>query len=81
LYPGTGQQDKVVFKNIPSICTIKIYSELGELINTINHTDETGSQDYFLTTSSGQIIVSGLYIAVIETPQGDRGIYKFVVIR
>jgi hypothetical protein len=79
LYPG--QQDKIVFKNIPAICTIRIYSELGELINTINHTDETGSQDYFLTTSSGQIIVSGLYIAVIETPQGDRGMYKFVVIR
>jgi hypothetical protein len=81
LYQGTGQGDKVVFKNIPSICTIKIYTELGELINTINHTDETGSHDYFLTTSSGQVIVSGLYIAVIETPQGDRGIYKFVVIR
>jgi len=79
LWPG--QQDKIVFKNIPGICTIKIYSELGELIKTIEHTDETGSQDYNLTTSSKQIIVSGIYIAVVETPQGNRGIYKFVVIR
>ena len=79
LYPG--QPDKIVFKNIPAICTIRIYSELGELINTLNHTDETGSHDYNLTTSYGQIIVSGVYIAVVETPQGDRGIYKFVVIR
>jgi len=79
LWPG--QQDKIVFKNIPGICTIRIYTELGELVNTIEHTDQTGSQDYNLTTSSQQIIVSGIYIAVIETPQGERGIYKFVVIR
>ncbi len=79
LWPG--QENKIVFKNIPSICTIKIYTELGELIKTINHIDETGSQDYDLTTSSNQFIVSGIYIAVIETPKGDRGIYKFVVIR
>jgi hypothetical protein len=79
LWPG--QQDKIVFKNIPAVCTLRIYTELGELIQTIQHTDGTGSQDYNLTTSSKQIIVSGIYIAVIDTPQGDRGIYKFVVIR
>jgi hypothetical protein len=79
LWPG--QPEKVVFKNIPGYCTIKIYSELGELINTVNHTRGDGSEDYFLTTSHGQKIVTGLYIAVIETPGGERGIYKFVVIR
>ncbi len=79
LWPG--QQDKIVFKNIPGVCTIRIYTELGEQIKTIEHTDGTGSQDYDLTTSSNQIIVSGIYIAVIDAPQGDRGIYKFVVIR
>ncbi|KAB2922455.1 MAG: T9SS type A sorting domain-containing protein [Bacteroidetes bacterium] len=77
----TNEQDKVVFVNIPGVCTIKIYSELGELIKTIEHTDETGSQDYDLTTSSRQIIASGVYIAVIETPKGEREIMKFVVIR
>lgn len=83
--PGTllfpGQQDKIAFKNIPGICTIKIYSELGELIKTLDHNDGTGTQDYDATTSSGQIIVSGVYIAVIETPAGERAILKFVVIR
>jgi hypothetical protein len=79
LWPG--QTDKVVFKNIPGICTIRIYTEIGELIKTLNHSDGTGSQDYDLTTSSNQIIVSGIYLAVLDTPQGNRGIYKFVVIR
>jgi len=79
LYPD--EPDKITFKNIPGICTIKIYSELGELINTINHQDGTGTQDWYQTTSSKQIIVSGVYIVVIETPSGERAIQKFVVIR
>lgn len=79
LYPG--EQDKVAFKNVPGICTIKIYSELAELIKTIEHTDGTGTQDYDLTTESKQLIVSGVYIAVISTPAGEKAILKFVVIR
>ena len=79
LYPN--ESDKITFKNIPGICTIRIYSELGELINTINHDDGTSTQDWYQTTSSKQIIVSGVYIVVVETPKGERGIFKFVVIR
>lgn len=79
LYPS--EQDKIVFKNIPAFCTIKIYSELGELIRTLDHNDGTGSEQYDLTTSSKQVIVSGVYIAVIESPKGERAIKKFIVIR
>lgn len=79
LFPS--EQDKVAFVNIPGVCTIRVYSELGELVKTIEHTDETGSQDYDLTTSSNQIIASGVYIAVIDTPKGEREIMKFVIIR
>ena len=82
-YPN--QPDKLSFVNIPGTCTIRIYSELGELVNTIEHgstpATQTGSEDYDCTTTSGQIIVSGLYIAVITTPFGEREILKFVVIR
>jgi hypothetical protein len=71
--------------NIPGQCTIRIYSELGELIKTIEHgstpATETGSQDYDLTTTYNQIIASGVYIAVITTPIGEKEILKFVVIR
>ncbi|MBW7886880.1 MAG: hypothetical protein H3C35_00790 [Bacteroidetes bacterium] len=83
LYPG--ESDKISFVNIPGQCTVRIYSELGELIKTIEHgttpADETGSLDYDMTTSSNQIIVSGVYIAVITTPAGEKEILKFVVIR
>ncbi|MFZ4619589.1 MAG: hypothetical protein ACOYNS_03450 [Bacteroidota bacterium] len=83
LYPG--ESDKIAFVNIPGRCTIRIYSELGELVKTIDHgttaATETGSHDYDMTTSSNQIIASGLYIAVITTPAGEKEILKFVVIR
>ena len=77
----SGEDDKITFQNIPGLCTIRIFSELGELIQTINHIDGTGTQDWKQETSSKQIIVSGVYIAVIETPEGDRTLKKFVVIR
>jgi len=80
LYPG--EENKIVFVNISGQCTIKIYSELGELIQTIPHTDGSGSQDWFLTTSANQFIVSGIYIAVItDDITGDREIVKFSIIR
>jgi hypothetical protein len=80
LYPN--EENKIVFLNISGQCTINIYTELGELIQTIEHTDGSGSQDWFLTTSSSQIIVSGIYIAVItDDITGDREIVKFTIIR
>jgi len=80
LYPG--EENKIVFVNISGQCTIKIFTELGELIQTIEHTDGSGSQDWFLTTSANQFIVSGIYIAVItDDITGDREIVKFSIIR
>jgi len=73
--------DRLAFFGLPPECTIKIYTERGDLIKTIQHTDGTGDELWDSTTSSGQIVVSGLYIAYFETPDG-RSIYrKFIIIR
>ncbi|HXG00506.1 MAG TPA: hypothetical protein VNL69_06960, partial [Bacteroidota bacterium] len=82
LGPGDTQRNVIAFYNIPGYCTIKIYTELGELIRTIEHNDGSGDATWNLITSSDQLIVSGVYIAVIEdTRTGGRAIQKFVVIR
>jgi hypothetical protein len=81
---GFGQlaQNRLYFFNIPARCDIKIYSELGELIETIEHTDGSGDQAWDSLTSSGQIVVSGIYIAVIDNKDtGEKKIVKFVIIR
>jgi len=88
----TGEDDKIMFLDIPGYCKIRIYSERGDLINTIIHDNGSGDQAWFLTTSSRQVVVSGIYIAYIEVTQdpedtaytykkGDSIYKKFIVIR
>lgn len=77
-----GDPDRIAFYNIPGNCTINIYTELGELINTIEHTDGSGDAYWRSVTSSRQIVVSGIYIAVItDNNTGEKHISKFAVIR
>jgi len=80
LFPREG--NKLSFFNIPGQCKIQIFTEVGELVYTIEHTDGSGDAYWNCNTSSNQIVVSGLYIAVItDTRTGDKHIVKFVVIR
>ena len=79
---GSLQPNRLAFFNIPGRCNIKIYSELGELVNTIEHLDGSGDEYWDSVTSSNQIIVSGIYIAVFENlDTGEQKILKFVIIR
>lgn len=81
-FPGVADEDKIAFYNIPGQCTIQIYTELGELIKTIEHTNGSGDEFWYCVTSSNQMVVSGIYIAVItDTKTGEKHITKFVVIR
>ena len=89
------RNDKLAFFNIPGICRIDIYTELGELVDTIEHTDGSGDEFWDHTTSSRQVVASGLYIAVITVTEdvldqatgavlfeaGEQAIRKFVIIR
>jgi len=81
-----GEENKIVFFNVPSKCTIRIFTETGDLVRVIEH-EGGGSvpwgkirQDH-LATDIGQIVVSGIYIAHIETPDGKSSVRKFVVVR
>ncbi len=79
---GDQQSNRLAFFNIPGQCTIRIFTEIGELIYTINHTDGSGDAYWDSVTSSQQLVVSGVYIAVIDNnATGERKIIKFVVIR
>ncbi len=77
-----GEKDKLAFFNIPARCTIQIFTEIGELVNEIDHTDGSGDDSWNGVTSSNQVVVSGIYIAVItDKDTGEKEIVKFVVIR
>ena len=90
-----NQIDKIMFYNIPGQCVIKIYTERGDLIQTIHHTNGSGDEPWNLITSSRQVVVSGVYIAYIEVTndivdlntgeqlfkKGDHTTRKILVIR
>lgn len=85
----TGQNDKIMFYNLPPECTIRIFTESGDLIRTIEHTSGTGDESWghkniindHQATSDGQRPVSGLYIANIVTPDGQTKNVKFLIVR
>ncbi len=77
-----NQRDELKFFNIPGNCTIKIFTESGELVETIEHDDGTGDETWSSLTSSQQVIVSGVYIAVITNNEtGEKHVEKFVIVR
>ena len=78
---GVSAPDRLMFLNIPGECTIRIFSERGDLLKTIQHTDGSGDEAWNSITSSRQVITSGLYIAHFETPEGENAIRKFIVVR
>ena len=88
-----GEPDKIMFIDLPAYCTIKIYTESGDLAKTLYHTSGDGDESWgrlteeHSTTDTGQIIVSGIYIALIEennedgSPTGNSTAVKFVIVR
>ncbi len=76
-----GQPDKLAFYDIPGVCTIRIYTERGDLIKTIDHDDGSGDESWLLSTDMRQVIVSGIYIAHFEKPDGTSTYRKFIVVR
>lgn len=78
---GSVAPDRIAFFGLPPECTIKIFTERGDLIETLAHTDGSGDELWDSLTSSRQVVVSGLYIAVIETPDGRSAVRKFIIIR
>lgn len=91
---GGSNSDRIMFYNIPPFCEIKIYTERGDLIKTINHDNGSGDEPWNSVTSSGQVVVSGIYIAHIRVTQdhsdnsgklvfkkGDSIIKKLAIVR
>ena len=79
---GDDELNKIAFVNSTGDCKIQIYSEMGELIWEVDHNDGSGDEFWFQTTSSNQLVVSGVYIAVVtDNKTGEKSIQKFAIIK
>lgn len=78
---GNRNADRIAFFEIPGRCKITIYTEIGEKIKEIVHTNGSGDDFWDLRTDARQRIVSGIYIAIIENMDTKEKVTKkFVVI-
>ncbi|NOZ61652.1 MAG: hypothetical protein GXO74_08215 [Calditrichaeota bacterium] len=69
------------FMFLPPQCTITIYTTRGEKIRTIRHTNSAGAEDWNVTSDSNQDLAFGVYIYIVETPDGRQKMGKFALIK
>lgn len=80
LFPG--RKNRLAFFDIPGVCKIQVFTELGELIYELEHTNGSGDEFWDLNTSSNQLVVSGIYIVIVtDLTTNKTEIQKFAVIR
>ena len=94
-YQFIGEPDKIMFLDVPAYCKIRIFTERGDLIDTIIHDNGSGDQSWNSITSARQVVVSGVYLVHFEVTQdyynsatgnllykkGDSTIKKLLIIR
>jgi hypothetical protein len=83
--PGqTGTESGgITFSNLPSECTIKIYTVSGGLLRTLNHSDlagPVGQEKWEGNTSSGDHAASGVYLWRVESSADSKN-GKLILIR
>jgi len=69
------------FRNLPPKCTIRIYTLLGELVQTIEKDDNSSIAGWDLLSNEGQRIAYGVYIYHVDAPGVGEKIGRFAVIK
>ena len=81
LQSGRGER-KIYFINLPTDCTIRIYTMAGELVRKLEHHESVynGAQSWDLLNLDNLEVAYGVYIYHIETDNAET-IGKFAVIK
>jgi hypothetical protein len=83
----TGEDDRLLFVNLPAYCVLRIYTVTGDLIKTIQHTSGSADDNWDQITDSNQLIASGVYILQVDNAKDldqnpvSGSIEKFIIIR
>lgn len=69
------------FVNVPTQCTVKIFTVSGDLVWETSHNTPSGNIEWDVTNRDSQPVSSGVYLYRLETPDGDAVFGRIVVIR
>ncbi len=89
---GSNEDLRMEFIGVPSVCTIRIYTIAGDLVQTIEHDDGSGSESWgsilnadYQTNKWYLYISPGFYVYHVEShAEGSKGesfVGKFAIIR
>ena len=81
--PRDRGQRRVYFANLPSNCTINIYTMAGELVRSLKHNSsiEDGIKYWDLTTSDNFPVSFGMYIFHVKSENGNESTGRFAIIK
>ncbi|MDX1741559.1 MAG: hypothetical protein R3178_09710, partial [Rhodothermales bacterium] len=75
-----GVQRILQFHQLPDECTIRIFTVAGELVQKLEHSG--GSiETWDLQSYNGQEVGFGVYLYIVQTPDGQEKTGKFAVIK
>lgn len=79
---GRGER-RLFFMNLPAVCTIRIYTISGQLVQTIHHnsTTDDGQHSWDLVTRDGMNISYGIYLYHVQAPGIGERMGRFAVIK
>ena len=79
---GRGPRE-VQFRNLPSECTVRIYSISGELVRTIQHSSSlaSGTGKWDLLTKDNLSAAYGMYVYHIDAPGIGEKIGKLAIVK
>jgi hypothetical protein len=71
-FPTRGEENSIVWMNLPASCTINIYTISGELIRTLRHDDpNSGEAVWNQLTDSRQRVAPGIYVWTVSSQVGS----------
>jgi hypothetical protein len=70
----------LAFEHLPTPCTITIFTVDGDLVQTIEHTSNSGREEWNLLSSERRPVASGIYFYHVESSLGEK-VDRFAVIR
>jgi hypothetical protein len=71
---------QIQFINLPSECTIHIFTVDANLVKTIRHSSASGTATWDLKSEGGREIASGMYMYLVKSDAGDF-LHRFAVIK
>ncbi len=71
-FPTTGDENLIIWTNLPSVCDIKIYTSSGELVRTLHHNNpDSGEEVWDQLTDSRQRTAPGIYFWTVKSDVGS----------